>query len=84
MVNVREYLRRKRENKEDSGRISYREKIKSHKFTVVYRTLLVVILIAAIGAALYYQWKNKVYTENMVVFSTEVHITQDSSASGKS
>ncbi len=78
MVNVREYLRRKRENKEDSGRISYREKIKSHKFTVVYRTLLVVILIAAIGAALYYQWKNKVYTENMVVFSTEVHITQDS------
>ncbi len=78
MVNVREYLRRKRENKEDSGRISYREKIKSHKFTVVYRTLLVIILIAAIGAALYYQWKNKVYTENTVVFTTEVRITQDS------
>ena len=78
MVNVRDYLRRKREQKEEQGRISYREKIKSHKFTVVYRAMLVMILIAAIGAVFYYQWKNKVYTENTVVFSTEVHITQDS------
>ena len=37
-----------------------------------------VILIMAVGGALYVQWKNKVYTENTVVFSTEVHITQDS------
>lgn len=36
------------------------------------------ILIMAVGGALYVQWKNKVYTENTVVFSTEVHITQDS------
>ncbi len=78
MVNVRDYLRRKREQKEEQGRISYREKIKSHKFTVVYRAMLVMILIAAIGVVFYYQWKNKVYTENTVVFSTEVHITQDS------
>lgn len=78
MANVREYLRKKRERKGDQGRISYREKIKSHKFTIFYRTALVIVLIAAIGAALYIQWKNKVYTENTVVFSTEVHITQDS------
>lgn len=78
MANVREYLKRKKERKEQQGRINYREKIKSHKFTIFYRGVLVVILAMAVGAALYVQWKNKVYTENTVVFSTEVHITQDS------
>lgn len=78
MANVREYLKRKRERKEQQGRINYREKIKSHKFTIFYRTVLVIILVMTIGAALYVQWKNKIYTENTVVFSTEVHITQDS------
>ena len=78
MANVRDYLKRKKERKEQQGRINYREKIKSHKFMIFYRTILVAILIMAVGGALYVQWKNKVYTENTVVFSTEVHITQDS------
>lgn len=78
MANVRDYLKRKKERKEEQGRISYRERIKSHKFTVFCRTFLVILLIAAIGAAVYYQWKNRTYSENTVVFSTEVHITQDS------
>ena len=78
MANVREYLKRKRERKEEQGRINYREKIKSHKFTIFYRTILVIILAAAVGTVLYIQWKNKVYTESSVVFSTEVQITQDS------
>ena len=78
MANVRDYLKRKKERKEQQGRVDYQEKIKSHKFTIFYRTILVFILIMAVGAALYVQWKNKVYTENTVVFSTEVHITQDS------
>ncbi|MEZ3508396.1 MAG: hypothetical protein K1W10_15865 [Lachnospiraceae bacterium] len=78
MVNVRDYLKKRKERKEERGRISYREKIKSHKFTIFYRTILVLILLAAVGTALYIQWKNKIYTENTVVFSTQVHITQDS------
>lgn len=78
MANVRDYLKRKKERKEGQAGISYREKIKSHKFTVFYRTTLVIILAAAVGAAFYVQWKNKTYTENSVVFSTEIHITQDS------
>ena len=78
MANVRDYLKRKKERKEQQGRINYREKIKSHKFMIFYRTILVAILIMAVGGALYVQWKNKVYTENTVVFSSEVHITQDS------
>lgn len=78
MANVREYLKRKRERKEEQGRINYREKIKSHKFTILYRVVLVIILVSAVGTLLYIQWKNKVYTESSVVFSTEVQITQDS------
>ncbi len=78
MANVRDYLKRKRERKDGQGRISYREKIKSHKFTVFYRISLVIILLTAIGVILYHQWKNRVYTDSTVVYTTEVHITQDS------
>lgn len=78
MANVREYLKRKSERKEEQDRINYREKIKSHKFTIFYRMILVIILSVAVGAVLYIQWKNKVYTESSVIFSTEVQITQDS------
>ena len=59
MANVRDYLKRKKERKEQQGRINYREKIKSHKFMIFYRTILVAILIMAVGGALYVQWKIK-------------------------
>lgn len=77
MVNVRDYLKKREKRESDNPRISYREKIKSHKFTIFYRMMLAIILIAAIGAATYIQWKNKVYTESLVVASTEISITQD-------
>lgn len=77
MVNVRDYLKKREKRESDKSRISYREKIKSHKFTIFYRMILAIILIAAIGAAAYIQWKNKVYTESLVVASTEISITQD-------
>ena len=77
MANVRDYLKKKRDRQEDKYRISYREKIKSHKFTIFYRTVLVIILVAAIIAALYIQWKNKIYTQLTVLSSIEIHITQD-------
>ena len=39
MANIREYFRKKekREKEQKPPRISYQEKIKSHKFTVFYR-----------------------------------------------
>ena len=76
MVNVRDYLKKREKRESDKPRISYREKIKSHKFTIFYRMMLAIILIAAIGAATYIQWKNKVYTESLVVASAEIRITQ--------
>ena len=78
MANVRDYLKKKKTRQDEEYRISYREKIKSHKFTIMYRTVLVIVLIVAIVMALYIQWKNKVYTQMAVMASAEIHITQDS------
>lgn len=77
MSNIRDYMKNKRDGKDARPRIGYREKIKSHKFTIFYRTVLVLILIAAIIAALFVQWQNKVYTGNVIVSSIETHIIQD-------
>ena len=77
MANVRDYLKKKKSRQNDEYRVSYREKIKSHKFTIFYRTVLIVVLIAAIAAVLYIQWKNKIYTQMTALSSTEIHITQD-------
>lgn len=80
MVNIRDYLKRKAEreqNKNTVPRVSYREKIKSHKFTIFYRTILVIILIAAIVAVTFIQWQNKVYTESVELSSVAINITQD-------
>lgn len=79
MTSVRDYLKKKKDRKNEKVRISYREKIKSHKFMIFYRTILVIILIAAIIAALYVQWNNKIYSQANVLSSVEVSITQDSS-----
>lgn len=80
MVNIRDYLKRKAKRENDKNivpRVSYREKIKSHKFTIFYRTILVIILIAAIVAAALIQWQNKIYTECVELSSVEINITQD-------
>lgn len=78
MVNVRDYLKKKKDRDDEKVRVSYREKIKSHKFTIFYRMVLVIILIAAIIAALYVQWKNKIYSQTVILSSVEINITQDS------
>lgn len=80
MVSVRDYLKRKEKRSGDRPpRISYREKIKSHKFTVFYRISLILLLMAALGAALFLQWKNKVYMETVEMSSVEIRIPSDAS-----
>lgn len=78
MVNIREYFRKKeKRDTEQQPRISYRERIKSHKFTVFYRVTLVLILLAAIGAVIFIQWQNKVYTESVEISNVEIKIPSD-------
>lgn len=64
----------KRDEEQTKPRISYKEKIKSHKFTVFYRMFLVLALLMAVGAVLLIQWQNKVYTENVEISSVEIKI----------
>lgn len=78
MTNVRDYLKKKKERNDEKVRINYREKIKSHKFTIFYRLILIIILIAAVIAALYVQWNNKIYSQAAVLSSVEINITQGS------
>ncbi|MBD5490321.1 MAG: hypothetical protein HDR13_16310 [Lachnospiraceae bacterium] len=78
MTNVREYLKKKKERETEKPRVSYRERIKSHKFTIFYRSILVLVLIAAVIAALYIHWNNKIYTQAAEVSSVEINITQGS------
>lgn len=77
MTNVRDYFKNKEKREETGKRINYQEKIKSHKFTIFYRGVLVLILIAAIAVVLNIQWKNKVYTESVVISSIETATQQN-------
>lgn len=80
MVSVRDYFKRKEQRSGDkTPRISYREKIKSHKFTVFYRVFLMLVLMAAIAAALFLQWKNRVYTESVELSSVEIRVPSGAS-----
>ena len=42
---------------------SYQEKIRNHKLLVFYRTILTMIVAAAIVVVVYINWKEKIYTE---------------------
>lgn len=70
-MNVRDYFKNKKKNKEKAPRVNYLEKIKSHKFMIFYRSLLLFALATAAVALLLIQWKNKIYTESVTVSSIE-------------
>ncbi|MCI8775475.1 MAG: hypothetical protein HFI50_16450 [Lachnospiraceae bacterium] len=68
-MNIRDYFRNKKKNKEKISRVSYLEKIKSHKFMIFYRSLLLFILVTAAVALFLIQWKNKIFTDSVTVSS---------------
>lgn len=72
MINVRDYLKNKEKREKKTPRINYIEKIKSHKFMIFYRSVLLLLLAAAATAVMFIQWKNKIYTQCIVVSSVSV------------
>ena len=76
MSNVRDYLKEREKRLGSAQPANYKDKIKSHKLTIFYRAALVIVLIAAVAVFLVVQWKNKVFTESVVVSSTPVTIVQ--------
>ena len=77
MSNVRDYLK-EREKRIGSVQSTgdYKEKIRSHRLTVFYRTALLVALLVAVIFFLIWQWQNKVFTESVTVSSSPVTIVQ--------
>lgn len=76
MSNVRDYLKEREKRLGVSQPVNYKDKIKSHKLTILYRAALVIVLIAAVAVFLVVQCKNKVFSESVVVSSTPVTIVQ--------
>lgn len=76
MSNVRDYLKEKEKRQSTTQSIDYKEKIRSHKLTIFYRTVLTILLIVAIIAFLIVQWKNKIFTESVIIDSSPVTIVQ--------
>ena len=79
MINVRDYFKdkKKNKNKEKKNRIHYLEKIKSHKFMIFYRSILVFALVTAAVAVMLIQWKNKIYTQSVTVSSIKTNKPQN-------
>lgn len=79
MSNVRDYLKEREKRLGSTQNITYREKIRSHKLTIFYRSALIVALIVAVVFFLVIQWRNKVFTESTIVGSSAVTIVQGAS-----
>ncbi len=77
MSNVRDYFKKKEKREEKIQRINYKEKIKSHKFTIFYRVILILLLAAGIAATFVVQWKNKIYTESNVLSTVAIETRTD-------
>lgn len=62
MSNIRSYLKEK-EKRTQNQQTDFAGKIKRHRLTIFYRVALAVFLIAAIVLILYFQYRDKIYTQ---------------------
>lgn len=75
MAGVREYLR----SRAKKGRsINYKERIRSHKLTIFYRSVLGVALTAAVVIMVFVSWKNREYEECVIINSIPINRVEGS------
>lgn len=67
MADIKNYLKEK--EKREQNQISYKEKIRKHKLTTLYRVLLVVIALGAVTGLIMIQYKRHIYTGYDIVSS---------------
>ncbi|HBA70170.1 MAG TPA: hypothetical protein DCZ40_12555 [Lachnospiraceae bacterium] len=72
MANVREYLRSRTKGTRTGRSINYKEKIRSHKLTIFYRSVLGIALAIAIAAMIIVSWKNREYGGSVIVNSVPI------------
>lgn len=76
MSNVRDYLKEREKRTANAVAGGYKEKIRTHRLTVFYRGILVLVLLVAFAFFLITQWQNKVFTESINVNSAPLTIVQ--------
>ncbi len=64
---------------DDVGRKDYRSRIRSHKFTIFYKTTLVILLIAGISVIVWFQWVHKEYSICAITSTVKTDAFSDSS-----
>lgn len=67
MADIKNYLKEK--EKRTQNQTTYKEKIRKHKMTTVYRGLLVLIALGAVAALVMVQYKRHIYTGYDIVSS---------------
>lgn len=70
MSNIRSYLKEK-EKRDKNQQENFNDKIRKHRLTVFYRIALAVVLVGAIALVLYFQYRDKVYTQMSQVSKQE-------------
>lgn len=65
-------LRSVNDNNKEQNKTDYRDKIRRHKRSAVYRVLLVLAAVAVLMAIVYAQYKNHIYTSYDTVSSVEI------------
>ena len=58
----------------DSKRINYKEKIRGYRLARFYRAILFLLVTVVVGVTFYVQWRNKIYTESVLLSSAEIPI----------
>ena len=67
MADIKNYLKEK--EKRERNQITYKDKIRKHKLTTVYRVLLILIALGAVAALVVVQYKRHIYTGYDIVSS---------------
>ena len=65
MADIKNYIKEKRQISQED----YKEKIRKHKMTGVYRVLIVLVIVAALGMIVAVRYKRHVYTDYDVIAS---------------
>jgi hypothetical protein len=77
MADIKSYMREK--EKREKNQSDYRQKIRRHKMTSLYRICLVIIALAAALLLIYLQYKRHIYTSYDIVSSIETENSSESS-----
>lgn len=72
MTSIREYLRSKEKRTKEERSINYKEKIRGHKLSIFYRSVLAVALVVVIIVMTVVSWQNREYTESVIIDSIPV------------